>query len=913
MSSPTLSLAAPQIVLVAPGKTPAAQANARGHLFERLMARVFEAYGCEKPTQSSVNVRSDGYELDIETRVVLTHEEAIAECKAYTSRLPSQALSTFYGKLSAERLARPNLHGWFVAIPGLTSDGDQLVKKLAGDTRFRFIDAESIYQLITGRGWITAIQGPNVSDEGVLIAEEGTFAIAKKLDASSGLAEAVIVSGSGAVPPSVLALVAETDFAGGLPVRDRNTAVAQPSIVAPSTPTLVSVSGSSADFEYQLPASPRFFVGRNDILNRIRDRLGGSPNPLRVIVLNAQSGWGKSSLALRLGKLAEENRGYSAVFDTRTAASPEYVWAALRQALLGAASAGLLKLPDPPVFGSLASTLQTLQQAQWVRPNAPLFVFFDQFENVFRDVRLTQEFRDLTLSVRDIQAPFIVGFAWKTDLVGWTEKYPYQMRDEIRAAAEVVIVEPFGPTEVSTLLSRLAKESKTRLSADLRQRLREYSQGLPWLLKKLASHILVQLKAGTSESTLLQESLNVQRLFEQDLAGLQPNEIEALKLIAREAPVPVADIVERVASPVVQSLVDQRLLVRVGERLDVYWDIFREFLITGKVAVEETYILRLNPLATSNVLRELVRAGGEENATSVATELGTSLNVVFNAARELRQVGILAPRSGTLVLVEELRKAHVSEASLQARVSQALRKHRVYNLGQDLLRSSVSGLVTIDELASALPAVFPAVEAKSSTWKTYATAFANWLDYGGLFELRGQSLRAVANRHVTRTRLLGGASGRRQKTFPQIRPQAALSVLHATLGGVEKPVVQSTHEKAVSDWVVLGILNEQGEVIDQPNAERLLDDTHRPHVLRDLLTLAPGGAEALAALAETPNASPLLIGELIRAAYGQPWKATTISKAGSTFRAWANLAGFPVAPVTRQSRVPFQRGDKTEL
>src|SRR5690606_35186139 len=181
------------------------------------------------------------------------------------------------------------------------------------------------------------------------------------------------------------------------------------------------------------------------------------------------------------------------------------------------------------------------------------------------------------------------------------------------------------------------------------------------------------------------------------------------KLVAKEGPVAVADLVERIDPAIIQTLVDQRLLVRVGERLDTYWDTFREFLITGKVAVEDTFILRQRPRSTAKVLAAVLASEGEISSLDVATKLGTSVNVIFNAARELRQLGILAPKPGVLMLADSLGSSELTESVLQGRVGKSLRRHRVFHTVQGLIEASPNNKVTIDDLTAALPGAYPAV------------------------------------------------------------------------------------------------------------------------------------------------------------------------------------------------------------
>lgn len=896
----TLDIAAPPLVIVADGATSSAQGNARGHLFERFMARVFEAYGYDAPERSTLNVRANGYELDIATKTTLAREPAIAECKAYSSPLAITPLKAFYGQLCTERMEHPNTKGWFVAIPGMTSDGHQLAKKLeANDLGFRLITAYEIYDLVKRKGWIEPINAGDtpISDLGILLTEVGVCAIAKELDPDTRLPTRVLVKrAGGAISELERSLLSTSDYAGALPVVDAGTSVTVPARAqSPAeAPTLVTVVGSTEDFEYQFPAAPQFFVGREDLL-KVVQLATQTDSSGQVVVLNAQSGWGKSSLALRIADQIRKTGGVSLVFDTRTASSSPYVAAALQKATMVAVEQGVVTLRPDFSFASLQSAIQTLESAKWKEPSTPILVFFDQFENVFRDARLTLEFRDLALSVRELSAPLSIGFSWKTDLVGLTENYPYRLRDEIRGAALVLNVEPFGPKEVGTLLGRLAKAAETKLSLDLRQRIREYSQGLPWLLKKLASHILAQLKAGTSEEELLAEALNVERLFEQDIEALEASELDALKSIAREAPVAVVDVVERISAEMIQSLVNQRLLVRVGERLDVYWDTFREFLITGKIAIEDTYILRLRPASTTRLMQLLIERNGELSTADAVKALGTSPNVIFNAARELRQMGILSPRQGILSLVEQLRPP-VLESRLQERVSRALRRHRLYGVIQQLLASAPA--VSIDDFAAKLPPVFPAIDATQKTWRTYADAFAHWLDYAGLFQLRGQLICPPST--GSKIRLLSARDATRRRAFPQAGPDISIKYLAEQITGINS-LPESSRVKAIGDLQMLGIISLDMSIKSQLGHSELTNPkSNSATEIKSLLKKLPGALTALEQLEIDPATRPEIIGAVLRDAYGMPWAEGTVSSAGARFRAWARTAGFTVIKASRK-------------
>jgi hypothetical protein len=147
-----LSVADPVVLVLAEGATPAAVSNARGHLFESFVARLLHSYGYNDPTTERLNVTSDGIELDVIASHDMSHQAAIAECKAYTSPVAASMLGTFHSKLITRRYRDPDTHGFFVAIPRLTANGQETAEEIAAnDPGFHVLTARGIVDLLNKR------------------------------------------------------------------------------------------------------------------------------------------------------------------------------------------------------------------------------------------------------------------------------------------------------------------------------------------------------------------------------------------------------------------------------------------------------------------------------------------------------------------------------------------------------------------------------------------------------------------------------------------------------------------------------------------------------------------------------------------------------------------------------------------
>ena len=104
--------------------------------------------------------------------------------------------------------------------------------------------------------------------------------------------------------------------------------------------------------------------------------------------------------------------------------------------------------------------------------------------------------------------------------------------------------------------------------------------------------------------------------------------------------------------------------------LHSYWDIFRDFLVTGEVPIKESYIIRQTPNSAGKFLSLVKEAGGKIGVKNAAKILETSESVVFNTSRELRLMGVLfSDKSGTIGISPEVLNAEDFNDAVHERIS----------------------------------------------------------------------------------------------------------------------------------------------------------------------------------------------------------------------------------------------------
>lgn len=719
----------------------------KGDLLEELVADFMKSQGYDVERE----VRITASELDLLCKNKINKKIIYVECKAYRDTLSANILTQLLGTVVSNNYQE----GWLISTGPLGKDAKGFksnweekptpeAQKLSIYTPDRVIEALIYSKLIKTQPFDKAVELLQSEDLlgtwTLLVTPYGRFWAIACL--SGGVPEGVLIfsatSGNLIDDQKLLRNIAKTDASIHNLDFEFVSRVRQLPLDNLETTAVVEVQFGNSWSDYR-PARPQDFVGRTeaqDTIFHFLEDVRSSNTDTRVFAITGDSGMGKSSLINKLRERTQNQRNKNKFFvyavDVRAATSATYIFSALLSCFRKATEYGfgsensianlkITNINEPLESHSIRNYLNELEQNDQV-----VCLIFDQFEEFYSKSELFSIFemaQRLLLSVTSAKSNFVLGFAWKSDSTVPQSHPAYFMWHSLSDHRLQIELKRFRHDEASAAITLFEKELGETLLSNLRRQLLETTQGYPWWLKKLSIHVYEQIKSGISQSELMDKTLDIESLFTKDLQKLTPQEYKCLKMIAENAPADWVEMIDASGKEILQALMDKRLIIRSGNRITIYWDIFREYVLSGKVpSIPITYLPSYQSLNTvlmiATQLSKEIPHSYDELSKIANIKPSTALNVVH----DLIMYSVAVKDADGIKLDQRVEKSDAE--SVLRRLRQSFATHAVT---LNLKKLDKGFVVSQDEMVEILQQINPTAQHTDKTWKAYSDRISQWL------------------------------------------------------------------------------------------------------------------------------------------------------------------------------------------
>jgi hypothetical protein len=723
----------------------------RGAFFEKLANTIFTT----QRYKVSGNIQFTGREFDLHCEHMdRSNERCLVECKAKQS-LSSDEIKKFVFSADFDNFD----FGYFLYTRSFERQVGGLIKEIQEDDRHKnlyFWNAEKVIELLVASG--------SVAD---FVLNEKTLNVSKVilLYSYKGIYWVPILS-SGTVPThfSVLYgndlsaledddLILEIqDYIDEIqslevyklshPSNEKNE-VASRYLEIPEMETVTEIQSSDSWDDYK-PASLKYFVGRK----RQKDKIFGFLNDVknsgidkRVFYIDGKSGWGKSSLMSDLRERCR-NQHYrkkylSSVIDSRSANSNNFLPLAYELLIKKAVKEKFIpdkysEIKIPSAFDIVGDNLSQ-ELAEWLEAKSRVLVLvFDQFEDVFRKEGVFKSFYKFLLDINNLKSNIVLGFSWKSEVNIPIENKAYHLWQQSRDHAFKITLDEFDASESKSIIKQLEKDVSEKFDIDFVRKVVDNSQGYPWLVKKLCIHIKKKVSQGLKVDDLYEQDFQVESLFKSDLEELSTDEVKALRFIAKRAfddqALDITELDEVVKSETVQHLIHKRFVIKSGTKYNIYWDIFRDYLVLDKIPpIGETYLIRqpVNSVYESF----LAFTHGENLSIEEFMDRNTSSGAegaALNKLRELRSIGLVNYKEG--IYSVRVDNSDINKDYFQDYIHDKLEKHS-FTLE---LRKIQGREVNLSDLSNIIDNKIQSTKFANKTLETYGQTFLSWLDFANV-------------------------------------------------------------------------------------------------------------------------------------------------------------------------------------
>ena len=360
---------------------------------------------------------------------------------------------------------------------------------------------------------------------------------------------------------------------------------------------------------------------------------------------------------------------------------------------------------------------------------------------MFAKPDLYTAFTDFILEITHLSGNILFCVARKNDQPTTYDDRAKIDLERLREISETVTLEDFSRDEALTLINHIEEEIDQPLLDRLKEMALEFSQGFPWLQKRICAHIISMIKKGSSQEELVQAGLKPEELFREELADLDEIEKDFLRRLAQYLPATLNELHEvfgagDVLSRKIDVLQAHRLIRLTGRTYDTYNDVLKEYLRTGRIPFGIKYVFRTTPIATLNLIHRIITHNWK-TITGIREKERRSLGGILNRLRELRLLGLLDYSRDNIRLAEVTIEAYQNQ-SIGQLIQERIRQN---GLVRDILdRLTTTERIKFHELKEIMKTSMPLLEVSEETWDAYSSNLSSWLDRTKLISLSGKDI-----------------------------------------------------------------------------------------------------------------------------------------------------------------------------
>jgi len=805
----------------------------KGAYFEKLCAQILRKQSYEI---TGYEVRRTGMEVDLEAIHKPSQKTVYIECKFFNdkSSIDSKIVDLCFAQSFRGDFNKIALFSTVKLGKDAQGTYDNYIKK---GIDFSFYDSEEILSALEVSGQVANIDtikfNANVTSATLLIHPE-IVPIWLLQESENGSPTGLIAYVSPGHEISLERVRQILDSEGKLEeleirLYEQKTIPPQTELIAHS-PTREVVSGIvlADDIMDPKPCRPKDFIGRDDIQKEIWDFLESvrtNDTDCRILALTGLSGNGKSSLVANLSdrftNIKWKNKLYLYPVDVRSARGSRFVAEAVCKAFNTAISHGFIESKNTFYVENIDEITggKAFQEcAQYLENNNKVMViFFDQFEEVFMKEELFSLFRAFRRFALDISAEktnVVVGFSWRTGIFLGNDNPAYGLWYDLRDHRTERKLKTFDVKDSNKMISSFEKEAGISLTKPLKARLIQQAQGFPWFLKKLCIHLFKKIKEGISQEELLISQMQIKNLFEEDLER-PSREVECLKFVAKKSPVDRYEATKEFGESTVSRLIADRLLIKTGEKISVYWDVFRDYLITNETPVISWAFMPNYGTSMSLKFVDLIK----DNAASIdelVEKTNYSRGTIQNIFVDLSSFALVVKTK------DDKYKLNCEIDEIPLKVRNQMLGHVIYQEALAAFKNNDESIITIEDMSSIINTAYASDEGKAQV--KYVVKILSWLRFSGLMSLLHDKVRVYDADSYSPD--FGEITGGRNKTSLFL----AASTFENAVVLLEKIIAQKTIDQAesgvrnvITDLVALGICrrvsNNRIELVKTNNPE----------------------------------------------------------------------------------------------